>query len=129
MYQKITIIGRLGRAPEMKFAPNGQAVTSFSVATDNSYTDKDGNKVKETTWFRVQVWGKMAEHCNTYLAKGSLVMIEGRLVGDKATGSPKIYQKKDGAFASSFDINAQNVKFLSSKTDQPAPVADEEAPF
>lgn len=130
MYQKIQIIGRLGRDPEMKYSPSGQAVTSFSVATDNQYTDKDGKKVKETTWFRVQVWGKMAEHCNTYLAKGSLVMVEGRMVGDKTTGAPKVYQKQDGSYAATFEINAQNVKFLSTKekAEQPAQV-DEEMPF
>lgn len=130
MYQKIQIIGRLGRDPEMKYTPTGQAVTSFSVATDNSYTDKNGEKVKETAWFRVQVWGKMAEHCNIYLAKGSLVMVEGRLVADKATGSPKVYQKKDGTSASSFDVNASNVKFLSTKEKSEHPQqVDEEAPF
>ena len=77
MYQKIEVIGRLGRKPEMKFTPTGQAVTSFSVATDNKYTNAAGEAVKETSWFRVQVWGKMAEACNTYLDKGSLVFVSG----------------------------------------------------
>ena len=82
MYQKLLIIGRLGRDPEMRFTPTGQAVTSFSVATDRSYTDQAGKPVKETVWFKVSAWGKLAETCNTYLQKGKLVLVEGRLTVD-----------------------------------------------
>ena len=74
MYSKIIIIGNLGRDPEMRFSPSGDPVTTFSVATSRRYGDKD-----ETTWFRVSVWGKQAESCNTYLSKGSKVLVEGRL--------------------------------------------------
>jgi len=126
MYAKIEIIGRLGRKPEMKFTPSGQAVTSFSVATDNTYTSAAGEKVKETTWFRVQAWGKMAETVNQYLDKGSLVFVTGRLVADKATGAPKIYTKQDGTSACNFEINAGEVKFLSPNKNS-SPVADEVA--
>jgi single-strand DNA-binding protein len=136
MYQNIQIIGRLGKDPESRFTPAGQQVTSFSVATDNQYTNQAGEKVKETTWFRVAVWGKMAEACNTYLAKGALVMVSGRLTADKTTGGPKIYSKSDGTSGASFEINASVVKFLSTnaaKTEQkPTPFDggnDEEVPF
>jgi single-strand DNA-binding protein len=132
MFQRMEVIGRLGRDPEMKYTPSGQAITSFSVATDNQYTDKSGEKVKETTWFRVQVWGNMAEACNKYLTKGSMVYVAGRMVSDKATGAPKIWTKKDGSSGASFEINASEVKFLSTnkegKQEEAAPV-DEEMPF
>ncbi len=129
MYQHIEVIGRLGRKPEMKYTPSGNAVTSFSVATDNQYTNGAGEKIKETTWFRVEVWGKMAEACNQYLDKGSLVFVSGRLKPDKETGAPRIWEK-DGKPASSFEINATEVKFLTpksseSKPAQSAPVEDE----
>ena len=96
MYQKVTIIGNLGRDPEMRYTPSGQAVTSFNVATNRTYTGSDGQKVKETTWFRVSAWGKQAEICNNYLHKGSKVFIEGRLVSDPATGGPRIFNRQDG---------------------------------
>ena len=95
MYQKLVIIGRLGRDPEMRFTPTGQAVTSFSVATDRSYTDQAGKPVKETVWFKVSAWGKLAETCNTYLQKGKLVLVEGRLTADKS-GGPRVWTGQDG---------------------------------
>jgi len=67
VYQKITIIGNLGRDPEMRYLPSGQAVTNISVATNRRYTDSNGQKVDETTWFRVSVWGAQAESVNQYL--------------------------------------------------------------
>ena len=85
MYQSLTIIGRLGRDPEMRYMPNGDPVTSFSVATDRAYNDKNGQKVKETTWFRVSVFGKQADNANQYLHKGSMVLVEGRLRTDPKT--------------------------------------------
>lgn len=112
MYQKLTIIGRLGRDPEMKYTPSGQAVTSFSVATDHQYTDKSGAKVKETTWFRVEAWGKQAEICNTYLQKGALVLVEGRLKSDKSTGGPRVWTDKSGEAKSAHEIIADTVRFL-----------------
>ncbi len=132
MFQRMEVIGRLGRDPEMKYTPSGQAITSFSMATDNQYTDKSGEKVKETTWFRVQVWGNMAEACNKYLTKGSMVYVAGRMVADKETGAPKIWKKQDGSSGTSFEINASEVKFLSTNkhegAQESAPV-DEDAPF
>jgi len=128
MYQSITVIGNLGRDPEMKFSPSGKAVTSFSIADTRQYKNGSGELVKETTWFRVEVWGNQAEACNTYLKKGSLVLVEGRMKSDINTGNPRIYQKKDQSWAASFEIQANNVKFLS-KTETKQATPEEEDPF
>ena len=113
MYQRIEIIGNLGKEPEMKYTPSGQPVTSFSVATSRQYTAGNGEQVKETIWFRVSTWGKTAEACNTYLKKGAKVLIEGRLTPDKETGGPRIWKKQDGSSGSSFEVTASTVRFLS----------------
>ena len=124
MYQKLIIIGNLGRDPEMRYTPDGKAVTTFSVATSRKYNEKE-----ETTWFRVSVWGKQAESCNQHLHKGSNVLVEGRLDPDKATGAPKVFQKKDGSWGASYEVFADTVRFLSGKSDD-APVVDyDEIPF
>ena len=123
MYQKLIIIGNLGRDPELKFTADGKAVASFSVATSRKYKDTD-----ETTWFRVSVWDKQAEACNQYLRKGSKVFVTGRLVPDKATGGPRVYQRDDGSWGASFEIMASEVKFLDSKPEQ-ARQDDEFVPF
>lgn len=114
MYCKIILAGNLGRDPEMRYSPNGDAVTNLNVAVNRKYTDKSGQPVKETTWFRVSVWGKQAEACNQYLKKGSAVLVEGRLQADKATGGPRIFTRQDGTPGSSFEITAETVRFLSS---------------
>jgi len=110
MYQSTTVIGRLGKDPEMRFTPSGQAVTSFSVATDRSYTNKDGTKEKETTWFKVNTWGKLAETCNTYLAKGKLVLVEGRVAVSAYL--------KDNQPVGSLELTASVVRFLDSKSEE-----------
>lgn len=105
MYQKIELIGDLGRDPEMRYTPSGQAVTNFSVAVNNTYSRKDGEKVKETTWFRVSVWGKLAENCQQYLSKSSRVFVEGRV-------KCHVYEKKDGTWDGTLEVTASNVVFL-----------------
>lgn len=117
MYQTTTIIGRLGRDPEMRYLPSGDPVTSFSVATDRQYNNKSGEKVKETTWFRVSVFGKQAETVNQYLHKGSMVLVEGRLGVDAKTGGPKTFTRQDGTVSASFEIIANTVRFLSPKSE------------
>ena len=139
MYQKLTIVGNLGRDPEMRYTPSGQAVTSFPVATNRVYTGSDGNRVKETTWFRVSAWGKQAENCNNYLHKGSKVLIEGRLTPDPQTGGPRIFQRNDGSSGASFELTASTVQFLDSRqesesmqgggNDASMPEADDDIPF
>lgn len=115
MYHTILLVGNLGRDPEMRYTPSGQAVTSFNVATNRQYTGADGNQVKETTWFRVSTWGKQAETCNQYLKKGSKVLVEGRLNPDSATGGPRIWTRQDGSSGASFEVTANTVRFLSSR--------------
>ena len=118
MYQRLIIIGNLGNDPVQKYTPQGDPVTEFSVATSRKYKDKD-----ETTWFRVAAWGKLAELCGQYLVKGSKVLVEGRLTPDDK-GSPRVYQKKDGSWAASYEVTADNVRFLSGKSDA-APESEE----
>jgi single-strand DNA-binding protein len=115
MYHTIILVGNLGKDPEMRYTPSGQAVTSFNVATNRQYTGNDGNLVKETTWFRVTVWGKQAESTSQYLKKGSKVLVEGRLTPDPATGGPKTWTRQDGTAGASFDVTANTVRFLSSR--------------
>ena len=115
MYHTIIIAGNVGKDPEMRYTPSGQAVTSFSVATNRQYTSGNGEQVKETIWFRVTTWGKQAEVCNTYVKKGMKVLVEGRLTPDKATGGPKIWTKQDGTAGASYEVSAATVRFLSGK--------------
>ncbi len=115
MYHTIIIVGNLGKDPEMRYTPSGQAVTSFSVATNRKYTSSNGEQVNETIWFRVSAWGKTAEICNQYLKKGSKVLVEGRLTPDKNTGGPRIWQKQDGTSGASFEVTAGTVRFLTSR--------------
>ena len=139
MYQNLIIVGNLGRDPEMRYTPSGSAVTNFSVATSRKYTGSDGTLVEETTWFRVAAWGKQAETCNQFLHKGNKVLVEGRLAVDSTTGGPRIWTRQDGTPAASFEINASNVRFLSSKGEgghaedpeapEGEPVASEDIPF
>lgn len=112
MYQKIVIVGNLGKDPEMRYSPSGDAVTNLNVATGRKYTDKGGQQVEETVWFRVSVWGKQAEACNQYLKKGRTVLVEGRLNADKATGGPRIFTRQDGTSGASFEVTADTVRFL-----------------
>jgi single-strand DNA-binding protein len=133
MYHTVIVVGNLGKDPEMRYIPSGQAVTNFNVATSRQYTGSDGQQVKETVWFRVAVWGKQAESCNQYLKKGSKVLVEGRLTPDPATGGPRLWTRQDGTATSSYELNASTVRFLSSRGEgdaspgggfDTAPVAD-----
>jgi single-strand DNA-binding protein len=137
MFHTIIIVGNLGRDPEMRYTPGGQAVTNFSVATSRKYTGSDGALVNETIWFRISAWGKQAETCNQYLKKGSRVLVEGRLVPDNATGGPRIWTRQDGTSGSSFEVSAQTVRFLTARGEEegsfqasePGQVAEDDIPF
>ncbi len=120
MFHEIIIVGNLGRDPEMRYTPTGQAVTNLSVATNRQYTTSNGEQVKETIWFRVSVWGKQAEACNQYLRRGSKVLVTGRLNPDPNTGGPRIWTRQDGTAGASFEITAQTVRFLSSRAEDAA---------
>jgi len=117
VYHKITIAGNLGRDPEMRFLPSGQAVTNINVATNRVYNDSNGQKITETIWFRVSVWGSMGEAVNQYLKKGSKVLVDGRLNVDPETGGPRVFTRNDGTTGASYEITAQNVIFLSSRSE------------
>jgi len=117
MFHTLIIVGNVGRDPEMRYTPSGQAVTSFSVASNRKYTSSNGEQVNETIWFRVSAWGKQAEVCNQYLKKGSRVLIEGRLTPDRSTGGPRLWQKQDGTSAASFEVTAQTVRFLTTRAE------------
>jgi single-strand DNA-binding protein len=116
MYQKIVILGNLGGDPEMRYMPDGTAVTNFSVATSRRWNDRQtGQPVDETTWFRVSVWGRRAEVANQYLQKGSRVLVEGRLRPDPATGGPRTFTRQDGTVGASYEINATDFSFASGR--------------
>lgn len=115
MYHKIMLVGNLGRDPEMRYTPAGQAVTNFSMATSEKWTGADGQLQERTIWWRVSVFGKMGEACNEYLKKGSKVLVEGRMNADPKTGNPRVFQRQDGSSGSLFEVTAQTVKFLSSR--------------
>lgn len=105
MYNKIMVIGNVGMDPEMQYLPNGDAVTRFSVAANHRYRTRDGEQRDETEWFRISVFGRLAEVCNQYVTKGRLVYVEGRLKSDTW-----IDQQGQSRFSNS--INAREVKFL-----------------
>ncbi len=117
---RIQVIGRLGRDPEMRFTPQGTAITNFSVAVGGKWTDRDGNeRGDDTEWFRVDVWGPrgggenngLAGLCNQYLNKGQQVYVEGRLKTEQWTD-------RDGNPRTTVKIVANNVVFLGSKSER-----------
>jgi len=120
MYQKIIIVGNLGRDPEMRYTPDGTPVTTFSVATNRRWNNPDGSQEEETTWFRVTAWKRQAETCNQYLKKGRLALIEGQLKPDPATGGPRIWTGNDGTTRAQYEITALTVKFLGGRGEAPA---------
>jgi single-strand DNA-binding protein len=79
MVNKVILVGRLGRDPELRYTQGGQAVANFTVATNEFWRDKDGEKQERTEWHRIVAWGKQAEFCGNYLTKGRQVYVEGRL--------------------------------------------------
>lgn len=104
-FNRITIVGHLGRDAEQRFTPGGMAVASFSVATTEKR--KDGEK---TTWFRVSLFGKQAENVAQYLVKGKLVFVEGTLRQEE-------YTTKDGATRTALEVNATSIQLLGGKDD------------
>lgn len=126
MFHKVILVGNLGRDPEMRYTPGGQAVTNLNVATNRTYTDNQGQQVKQTVWFRVSVWGKQAEASHQYLRKGRQVLVEGRLNGDD-NGNPRIWTGQDGSPRASFEVTAETVRFLGGPGGETAGAADEGA--
>jgi single-strand DNA-binding protein len=110
---KVILVGRLGRDPETRYTGGGQAVANFSVATDETYKDRNGEKQKRTEWHKIVVWGKQAEIAQQYLKKGSLVFIEGRI-------QSREWQDKEGQKRTSFEIVASNFRMLGGRSDAAA---------
>ena len=108
MLNKVMIIGYLGRDPELKYAASGMPITNLRIATDESYVDRDGNKVERTEWHSVVVFQRAAENCANYLSKGSLVFVEGSLQTRK-------WQDQSGQDRYSTEIKATRVQFLDRK--------------
>jgi single-strand DNA-binding protein len=104
-FNKIIIVGNLGRDPELRYTPQGNAVCNFSMATNEKRRDKAGELQDITTWFRVTLWGRQAENASKYLQKGSAVYIEGRLRVDEWTD-------RDGNARQTLDVNATDMQFL-----------------
>jgi len=102
---KVILVGRLGRDPETRYTGGGQAVANFSVATDETYKDRNGERQKRTEWHKIVVWGKQAEIAQQYLKKGSLLFIEGRI-------QSREWQDKEGQKRTSFEIVANNFRML-----------------
>jgi single-strand DNA-binding protein len=108
MFSKTIIVGHLGRDPELRYTAGGQPVCSFSVATNRSWTDQNGQPQEKTTWFRVTAWGKLGELCNQYLSKGRLVLAEGEI-------DASAWKATDGEPRASLELTARNVRFLGGK--------------
>ncbi len=106
---KVILLGRLGQDPELKYTPGGSAVCNFSLATTEAWTDKQGQKQEKTEWHRVVVWGKLAELCNQYLAKGRQAFLEGRL-------QTRSWDDKDGNKKYTTEILASTVQFIGGAT-------------
>lgn len=102
---KVIIMGNLGQDPEVKYTPSGAAVATLSVATNETWTDKSGEKKEEVEWHRVVVWNKTAENCGKYLAKGRTVLVEGR-------NKTRSYEDKDGVKRYVTEIHASSVQFV-----------------
>ena len=105
MLNKVILIGRLGREPELRFMPNGEAVCNFPVATSESWKDKNGQRQEATEWHNVTMYRKLAEIAGQYLTKGSQVYLEGKIQSRK-------YQDKDGIERTAYDIIANEMKML-----------------
>ncbi len=104
-FNKVIVVGNLGRDPEMKFTPQGTPVCTFSVATNERRKDKAGEQQDVTTWFRVTVWGKQAEAVSKFLFKGKSVYVEGRLHVEEWTD-------RDGKQRYTLEVNATDVQFI-----------------
>lgn len=111
MHQRVIILGNLGGDPEMRYMPDGTAVTNISVATNRTWKDNSGQRVSETTWFRVAFWGPVAEVINQYFEKGKPIYVEGRMVPDPETGGPKIFTRSDGSVGATYEVKADKFSF------------------
>ncbi|HEX5425099.1 MAG TPA: single-stranded DNA-binding protein [Candidatus Acidoferrales bacterium] len=106
MVNKVILVGRLGRDPETRYTSSGQAVSNFTMATDESFKSRSGEKQQRTEWHRIVMWGKLAEIAQQYLKKGQLVYVEGRLQ------TRQWDDKRDGSKKQTTEIVANSMKML-----------------
>ncbi|MGH9451086.1 MAG: single-stranded DNA-binding protein [Terriglobia bacterium] len=109
---KVFLIGRLGKDPEVKYTNNGAAVAKFSVATDEVFKDRSGEQQKHTEWHNIVAWNKLAEICGEYLTKGKQVFIEGSI-------RSRQWEDQSGNKRTSYEIIAREMKMLGSRSDSP----------
>src|SRR3984885_149913 len=107
---KAILVGRLGRDPETRYTSGGQAVCNFTMATDETYKDRAGERQKRTEWHRIVVWGKQAEIAQQYLRKGSLIFLEGRI-------QTRQWDDREGQKRTTVEIVANNFRTLGGKSD------------
>ena len=110
-FNKIIIVGYLGRDPEIRYTPQGEAVCNFSVATTERRKDQTGEMQDMTTWFRVTVWRRQAEIANQYLSKGKQVYVEGKLRQAE-------YTDRDGNRRTTLEVTASDIQFLGAKGEE-----------
>ena len=127
-FERVVIMGNLGRDPEMRYLSDGTPVTNFSVAVNKKYTDNDGVTHESVKWFRVSVWRKQAENANEYLKKGSRVYVEGEFKVDPETGNPRVYTNNSGESASSLELTARFVNYLDGVNGNGHTPGDDEVP-
>jgi single-strand DNA-binding protein len=118
---KVQLTGRLGADPEMRFTPQGHAVTTFRVASNRTWRSTDGEAHEDTEWFRIVAWNKLAEICNQYLVKGARVYVEGRL-------QTRQWQDQEGQTRYSTEVIANDMIMLDSRRDMPSADGHEAAP-
>lgn len=138
-FNKVILVGNLGRDPELRYTPQGTPVCSFSMATNERRKDKTGEMQDNTTWFRVTLWGRQAETASQYLTKGRPVYIEGRLRVEEWTD-------RDGKARYTLEVHGTDMQFIGGRTDEaamaksaaasepanapaPADVSDDDIPF
>ena len=122
MFQKITVVGYIGRDFELRFTPQGRAVGEFSLAANTGFGTS-----KTTAWFRITIWGKLAESLSQYLLKGKQVLVVGELQPDPETGGPRIWTDTNGVARSSFEVTAREIRLLGGKTESSEEEPEEES--
>ena len=118
---KVILVGRLGRDPEVRYLPNGEAVANFGVATSEQWKDRNGERQERTEWHNITMYRRLAEIAGDYLRKGQEVYIEGKIQSRKYTG-------KDGVERTAYDIIASEMKMIGGKGDSSSAVQDEPKP-
>ena len=118
---KVILLGRLGKDPELKYVPSGAPVANFSIATDEVWIDRNNEKQKRTEWHRIVAWGKLAEFCGEYLSKGRLLYVEGRL-------RSRTWEDRNGNQRTTTEVNATDIVLLGRRPEEAQPEAQPEAP-